>query len=263
MASLTPKRSAKLMACATVVVAVAACFAPRAAQPLSYHQFADHRSWIGIANFGDVASNLAFAAAGIWGLLVLWRGLVDFVDVRERWPYAILFVGLILTALGSGYYHLAPDNERLVWDRLPMTIGFMSLVAAIIMERINLKAGLALLPVLLAVGIASVVEWNWSELRGAGDLRFYAAVQVYAVVVVLLALVMSPRYTRTYDLAIVGGFYVLAKILETWDGRVFSLGHVVSGHTLKHLAAAGAGFWIVYGLTKRKRTTTDARASAG
>src|SRR5271167_2097985 len=232
---LTPKSSAALLVGATAVVGIAACLAPRVAQPLSYHQFADHRSWLGIANFGDVASNLPFAVAGIWGIWVLWRGSVDFVDVRERWPYGILFAGLILTALGSGYYHLAPDNERLVWDRLPMTLGFMSLVAAIIMERISLKAGLVLLPVLLVVGIASVVQWHWSEVRGAGDLRFYAAVQVYAVVVILLALEMAPRYTRTYDLAIVGGFYVLAKILETWDGSVFSLGHLVSGHTLKHL----------------------------
>jgi hypothetical protein len=260
MMRLTPKGSAVLLAAATVVVAVAACLAPRVAQPLSYHQFADHQGWLGIANFGDVASNLPFAIAGIWGLLVLWRGRVDFIDRRECWPYLVLFVGLILTALGSGYYHLAPDNERLVWDRLPMTIGFMSLVAAIIMERIDLKAGLVLLPVLLAIGIVSVMQWHWSEARGAGDLRFYAAVQVYAVVMVLFALAMTPRYTRTFDLAIVGGFYILAKILETFDGRIFSLGQVMSGHTLKHLAAAGAGFWIVYGLTKRKRITRPAQA---
>jgi hypothetical protein len=255
MTRLTPKGSGWLLLGATAVVAIAACLAPRVAQPLSYHQFADHRGWLGVANFGDVASNLPFALAGVWGSFVLWRGRADFIQPRERWPYFVLFIGLILTAVGSGYYHWAPDNSRLVWDRLPMTIGFMSLAAAIIMERINLKAGLALLPVLLVIGVASVAQWHCSEMRGAGDLRFYAAVQVYAVVVVLLALVMKPRYARTFDLAIVGGFYILAKILETFDRQVFSLGNAVSGHTLKHLAAAGAGFWIVYGLTQRKRLT--------
>jgi hypothetical protein len=251
---LKPRGSALVLLGLTAIVALAACLARRVAQPESYHHFADHRAWLGITNFGDVASNAAFAVAGIWGLLVLLQKprRVEFVEARERWPYFLLFVGLLLTAWGSSYYHLAPDNERLVWDRLPMTIGFMSLVAAIIAERINVKAGLALLPVLLIIGIASVLQWRLSELDGRGDLRFYGAVQVYAVLVVLVALLMQPRYTRTYDLAIVGGFYVLAKILETEDRAIFSLGHVVSGHTLKHLAAAGAGFWIVRMLLKRK-----------
>ena len=238
----------------TSIVTIAACLAPRVAQPASYHDFADHRAWLGIANFGDVASNGAFLVAGIWGLWTLSRktARVEFIELRERWPYVVLFVGLILTACGSAYYHLAPDNARLVWDRLPMTVGFMSLVAAIIMERIDVKWGLYLLPILLAVGIASVIQWHLSETASRGDLRFYAAVQVYAVLVVLLSLVMQPRYTRSYDLAIVGAFYVAAKIFETEDQRIFSVSHMISGHTLKHLAAAGAGFWILRMLLKRK-----------
>lgn len=251
---LKPRSSALVLLALTAVMAIAAIVVPRVGQPESYHHFADHRAWLGIANFGDVASNLAFAVAGMWGLVVLLQkpSRVEFVDSREGWPYVFLCVGLLLTAWGSSYYHLAPDNVRLVWDRLPMTIGFMSLVAAIIAERIDVNAGLALLPAMLVIGIASVVQWHMSEVRGEGDLRFYAAVQIYAVLVVLLALLMQPRYTRTYDLAIVGGFYVLAKILETEDRAVYSLGHIVSGHTLKHLAAAAAGFWIVRMLLKRK-----------
>jgi hypothetical protein len=176
----------------------------------------------------------------------LARGICGFARALA---VLFLFAGLLLTAWGSSYYHLALDNARLVWDRLPMTIGFMSLVAAIIAERIDVNTGLLLLPVLLAIGIASVAQWHVSEVR------------VCALLVVLLALCMQPRYTRTYDLAMVGGFYVLAKILETEDRTVFSLGNVVSGHTLKHLAAAGAGFRIVYMLLKRKAiTATNASA---
>ncbi len=251
---LTPRRSAGLLLVLTAAVALAAVLAPRIAQPQSYHHFADQRAWLGIANFGNVASNLPFAVAGIWGIvLLLWKPCrMQFMEAREKWPYFILFVGLLLTAWGSSYYHLAPGNTRLVWDRLPMTIVFMSLVAAIIMERVNVKAGLVLLPILLIVGAFSVVHWYMSEARGQGDLRFYAAVQLYAVLIVVLALVMPPRYTRTYDLAIVGAFYVLAKILEMADQPIFSLGHFVSGHTLKHLAAAGAGFWILRMLVKRQ-----------
>lgn len=93
---------------------------------------------------------------------------------------------MVLVALGSSYYHGAPDNARLRWDRLPMAIVYMALVAAMITERIGVRAGLVLLPVFLAVGIASVIAWELSEMRGAGDLRFYAAVQIYAVLVLLV-----------------------------------------------------------------------------
>ena len=95
-----------------------------------------------------------------------------------------------------------------------MTIAFMSLVAAVIAERISLRAGLWLLPILLLIGMSSVLQWYMSEVRGAGDLRFYAAVQVYSVLVLLIALFMPQRYTRGSDLAVVAGFYALAKVLE-------------------------------------------------
>ena len=183
----------------TLVVIIAAILAPRIAQPLSYHNFADRRAWLGIPNFGDVASNAGFAIAGIWGLVVLLGKppRVQFVDSRERWPYVIVFAGMVLTAIGSAHYHLAPDNARLMWDGMPMTIVFMALVAAMIMERISVPIGLALLPILLLLGIASVVQWHISELNGASDLRFYAALQAYAVLLLLVILLLPPRYTRS------------------------------------------------------------------
>ncbi|HEY4380559.1 MAG TPA: hypothetical protein VGN01_09455 [Acidobacteriaceae bacterium] len=252
-------RRAGLMVLAAVVVGmvVVDLRLPPIPQPLSYHQFADQRSWLGIPNFGDVVSNIPFAIVGLLGLVfVLGSGQERlercFVDGRERAFYVILFAGLVLTAFGSSYYHLHPDNARLVWDRLPMTIVFMSLIAALVAERISLSAGLRLLPVLLLIGAGSVMQWYWSEMRGAGDLRFYATVQAFSVVFLLVALLFSPRYTRGADLVVVAGFYVLAKALETYDRQVFRALHVVSGHTLKHLAAACAGFWILRMLEKRR-----------
>jgi hypothetical protein len=236
------------------VVAIPALLFPRTPQPLSYHQFADRRSWLGIPNFGDVASNILFLAAGLWGFVFLcWESSRQrFIEARERWPYFLVFFGLLLTAFGSAYYHLAPDNVRLVWDRLPMTVVFMPLVAAMLAERVNVTLGLRLLPVLIAVGVASVLQWHFSEQQGAGDLRFYAAVQLYALLALLAALLLPPRYTRGSDLLVVAGLYVLAKICETADRPIFSWGHLVSGHTLKHLAAGAAGFSILRMLQKRQ-----------
>jgi hypothetical protein len=237
----------------TLAVCVAAMWFPRTPQPLAYHDFADKRGWLGVPNFGDVSSNMLFAVAGAWGLWFLSRsGSHRFLDARERWPYFAVFLGLLLTALGSSYYHLAPDNARLVWDRLPMTIAFMGLVAALIAERISVTAGVYSLPVLLLIGATSVAWWWHTELVGAGDLRFYAAVQVYAVLVLPVLLLLPPRYTRGSDFLVVFGFYILAKILETADRQIFSATrHVVSGHTLKHLVAGAAGLWILRMLSKR------------
>ena len=251
---MLPRSKAPLLLISVaIVIAIIALLLPPIPQPLSYHNFADHRGWLGIPNFGDVMSNVPFAIVGVWGLVVLFTPRsVKFADLRERWLYLVMFAGLILTAFGSAYYHLAPDNARLVWDRIPIMIVFMALLAAVIAERVSVGAGLWLFPVLQAAGIGSVLLWRASELRGHGDLRFYAAVQVYSILVLLLILLLPGKYTRGYDFAIVVGFYVLAKILEETDRQVFALGHIVSGHTLKHLAAAAASYWILRMLQKRE-----------
>jgi hypothetical protein len=199
-----------------VLIAAIAFLLPPIPQPQWYHMFADQRSFLGLPNFNDVVSNLPFAVVGLWGLVFLLRSNSQrhVVDYWESWPYLIVFAGLLLTAFGSAYYHLQPRNETLVWDRLPMTVVFMSLLAAIVAERISLRAGLWLMPIFLAIGVASLLQWRVSELRGAGDLRFYAAVQLYAVLFLLIALLLPSRYTRGRDLAIVAGLYLLAKVLE-------------------------------------------------
>jgi hypothetical protein len=249
-----------LLLAPAVVIAIIALRLPPIPQPMSYHQFADQRPWLGIPNFGDVVSNLPFAIVGIWGLIFLLRPSAQnrFADPRQRWIYILwiyrlMFAGLLLTAFGSAYYHLAPGNARLVWDRLPIMIVFMALVDAVIAERVSVNVGLWLLPALLAIGGGSVLQWRASELHGHGDLRFYAAVQVYAILVLLLALLLPPKYTRGSDFSVVVGLYILAKILETADRQIFAVGHIVSGHTLKHLAAATASYWILRMLQKREK----------
>ena len=232
---------------------------PRMPQSASYHQFADQRSWLGIPNFWNVISNIPFAVIGVYGLAFLSRKktVPTFLDPRESWPYMGVFIGLLLTAFGSAYYHLAPTNARLVWDRLPMTIVFASLVAAVIVERISVSAGLQLMPLLIALSAGTVLQWYHDEVRGHGDLRWYAAVQIYSALVLLMALLLPARYTRSKDFAVVFGFYGLAKIFETADRVIFVHGHVLSGHTLKHLAAAAAGYWIFRMLRLREPCLAD------
>ena len=237
----------------TLLSLVAAFLVPAVPQPSGYHDFADHRAAFGVANFLDVASNVGFLLAAIAGIAIVMRPSTRFEFGSERWPYAVFFAGMLLTAVGSAYYHLAPDNERLFWDRLPMTVAFMPLIATQIVERINIRAGLLLLLPMLLVGAASVLYWRATERAGAGNVMPYAILQGYSVVILLLIALLQPsRYTRGTDIYWVFAAYVLAKLLELLDQEILALGNLLSGHTLKHLAAAAAGFVVCRMLMLRR-----------
>jgi hypothetical protein len=226
-------------------------FVPPIQQDPAYHKFADQRALLRLPHGLDVLSNVAFLIVGAWGLIFLMRESGEprggaFLKTTERWPYFFFFAGVFLTAFGSAYYHLAPDDARLVYDRLPMTIGFMALLAAVISERVDAQLGTRLLAPLIVVGIASVVYWRWTGLRGHDDLRFYGLVQFGSIAAIVLLAGLSPsRYTRGADLFIIAGLYGFAKLFEWLDEPIFALDNVVSGHTLKHLVAALACFWVI------------------
>jgi hypothetical protein len=235
-------RSTAFVVAFTLLTLAAAFLLPAMPQPADYHDFADKRHALGIDNFVDVVSNAAFLLAGLAGLFVVFSGRARFEFPGERWPYAVFFLGILLTAAGSAWYHLAPDNETLFWDRLPMTIAFMGLVSSQVVDRISVRAGLILLGPMLLVGMASVVYWIVTERMGAGNVLPYALLQGYAVIVLLLMAVLHPsRYTRGSDLYFIFGWYVLAKLLELLDAEVLVHSNLVSGHSLKHVAAAVAG----------------------
>lgn len=235
---------------AGIVAAVFACVPP-IAQPQWYHDFADRRAWLGVPNFLDVASNALFLIAGAAGLARLSNGV--FADPRERWPYAVFFAGLVLTGVASGWYHLEPTDARLAGDRLAMTVAFAGFTAAVLTERLGLRCGLAALPALLVAGPAAVLWWAATEAAGAGDLRAWGLVQFTPMLLVPLLLWLMPaRYTRGGDLLAVLGLYILALALEWLDRSIFELTGSVSGHTLKHLVAALAGYGMLRHLLRRR-----------
>jgi hypothetical protein len=236
----------------SILCLAVALFWPAMPQPSGYHAFVDHRGFFGVPNFLDVVSNIGFLASGLAGMLIVCTGRGSFEKPIERLPYVVFFLGLLATAVGSSYYHLAPDNERLFWDRLPMTVAFMSLIAAQIVERISLRAGLALLAPMLLIGAASVLYWRATERAGEGNVIPYGMLQGYSVVVLLLlAWLLPSRYTRERDIYWIFGWYVAAKILEALDSQIYALGGFVSGHTLKHLAAGIAGLVVCRMLLRR------------
>src|SRR5262245_54072425 len=161
------------------LAAAVAVLSPPIPQDPAYHRLADDRTILGIPNALNVLSNAPFVVVGALGAWALRPGAAQFADDRERWPWAVFFVAFLLTGIGSAYYHLAPSDARLMWDRLPLAAALMGLFAAVIAERIGLRAGLALLVPLVAIGLGSVLWWHAGETRGQGALRLYARVQVY------------------------------------------------------------------------------------
>jgi hypothetical protein len=229
---------------------------PPIAQRPQYHDFADQRACPGLPNCLDTASNALFVLAGVIGLRFLRSESARraFIDPREAWPYALFFLATILVGFGSGYYHLAPDNARLVWDRAAMALALMSWLAAILCERVSIKAGLRLLPLLTAAGLGSVAYWGLSETQGLGDLRAYVLTQLYPMLLIpLLLWQYRPRYSGDRDILAVIGLYSLALLFDFTDRPVFGLtGGLVSGHTLKHVTAALAVYWVVLRLRRRR-----------
>jgi hypothetical protein len=204
---------------------------PPLLQDQNYHQFADQRELFGIPNFWNVVSNLPFIAVGAVGLL----------RVRRDATTIVLFTGLFLTGFGSSYYHLNPNDGTLFWDRLPMTLCFAAILAAAVEERVDARAGAMLLRPLLAIGIFSLLLWRWTD-----DLRLYAWAQFFPFLALVLILqVFPPKYTGASYWVTAASLYALAKALEYFDEKVYSAGSILSGHTLKHLAAAAAGFAIL------------------
>ena len=242
---------------AAIAVVVATAVQPPIHQPASYHRFADHRSWLGIPNFMDVVSNLGLLIGGAMGVAFLlssksrrgWR----FTDPRERWLYLVVFIGVILTCFGSIYYHWNPNNETLVWDRLPMTLIFTSLLAAIVAQRISVQGALFMEVFLVPIGLCTVIYWAIGATHGGGDLRYYLLVQILPIFGIPLILAFfAPRYTGNKNLGYVLLFYVLAKICELLDRQIYAAGHLISGHTWKHIFSAVAAYYLVRMLKTRK-----------
>lgn len=241
-----------LAACALLAPLLAAWWLPPFAQPQSFHDYADQRVWLGLPHAADVLSNLPFLAVGALGLhfaLHSWRtrNASAFLEPRTAWPYAMLFAGVVLTAFGSAWYHAQPNDATLLWDRLPMALGFAGLVAGTLMDRAPQRI-LQWLLAFATVGAGTVLYWHVY-----GNLVPYLVMQVGFISATLIATVWIPtRYTQANRVYAAAGLYGAALIFERLDHQVYDLlGAWVSGHTLKHLVACAA-IAIIYSMLRER-----------
>ena len=210
-------------------------------QNLDYHRFIDTRPFAGIPNFLNVYSNLPYLLIGVVGLQLFFK------PNRPNLSWGIFFFGVFLVGFGSSYYHLNPNNFTLVWDRLPMTIGFMGLFVALLSEWFSKKLSLLLIPMCL-LGIYSVYYWHQTD-----DLRLYAWIQFFPLLFIVLAgFLFRPNIPHIKFIYLGLICYVISKLLEHFDSLTHILSsQIISGHTLKHFAAAYATYCIYLMLLKR------------
>jgi hypothetical protein len=230
-------------------------FAPRIPQDPLYHEFADQRAWLGIPNTLNVLSSLIFAWVGIEGLYRLVKNSLR-LEIGIYPAYPVFFAALLMIAPGSTYYHWSPDNTSLALDRLPMAIAFMSFTAILLAERVSLRFASRAFPLLILAAIAGVGYWYYSELAGRGDLRAYALLQTLPMILLPVTLsVFESRYTRNADLWWLLAWYLAAKGCEQFDQAIYDALGVISGHSLKHIAAGIGSLVFLRHLRLRQSVT--------
>lgn len=244
------KRTAIVWGLAIVCFVVLMLVTPAIPQSQEYHNFADHREFFGIPNTLNVISNFPFLVVGLVGLVLCYYGNYFKLSLPgELCGWTFFFVGVAAVAFGSSYYHLKPNDARLVWDRLPMTVAFTSIIAIFIIERVDARKGtFSIVPLILA-GIISILYWRFFD-----DLRPYAVVQFVPIIAIpVMAILLPPMYTHSTYWLWAAGFYLLAKVEEAADVAIYNLSHqIVSGHTIKHLFAAMVPVFLTLMLAKRE-----------
>jgi hypothetical protein len=235
------RRVVLLAAVAFATVTIALLIPPIRQDP-AYHDFADRRVVLGLPYGLNVLSNVAFLLAGVWSLARVRCAAL--LPAWERTAGFVFAAGLVLTGLGSAWYHAAPSDATLVWDRLPLSALFPTVFAVVIGDRMSAGAGRALLAPLALGAVASVVWW-----RATDDLRPYVVAQFLPMLLIPLMLALLPGRRPAGPLAAGIALYALGKLAELADRGVLGAGGVLSGHTLKHLLAAAAAALIVRWLT--------------
>ncbi|HTR09000.1 MAG TPA: hypothetical protein VMJ11_20585 [Paraburkholderia sp.] len=207
-------------------------------QAASYHHFADERSLGFIPNAADVLSNVVILAGGFACL-----GWVKRNASRQppQFPgMAVAGFGLVLTAIGSAYYHWAPSDATLVWDRLPMTIVFAGILAMLWTSTTAQRVGWLPLLILVAVSLGTIEYW-----LAFNSLWPYAILQ-FGGLAFIVGLTLTRKVDSVFGWMMVIVFYGVAKIFESLDWQVWELSHhVIAGHALKHVSSGLAGAALI------------------
>lgn len=217
------------------------------------HPFIDARTLWGIPNALDVLSNLAFVPLGLWGLWLLHRA--PNVPLATRQAAAVFFAGLVLTCFASSFYHWAPSALGLTIDRAGMAVAFAGVLGLAAAEHVSLRSAPWVWGSVLAAGLLAAML---NFIMGA--IAPWAVVQFGGIAVVLWAAGQPALRTALgVRWGVLIAVYAVAKLLELGDEAVFhATGDMVSGHSLKHIAASLAALPVIAVLRHNAQQRTTA-----
>jgi len=243
--ALTRLETVLLLACLALVAT--ALVGPALPQPPQHHDFADQRALWGLPYAVDVLTNLPFAVAGLLGGWLLWRVPSGGISNMQRAMAMLFFAGLALTAAGSTWYHLRPDDAGLAIDRFAMAVAFAGLLGLAAAGRVSERAGAALGVAVLLLAPAAVQAWAVT-----GNVLPWAMVQFGGIALALwFACLRSVHGALSVHWFAVLVAYGVAKVLEVNDHAIYELtGQWLSGHSAKHVVAALAAAPVIAGVWK-------------
>jgi hypothetical protein len=252
--SVTLKTGSMVLLAGLVSAILFLCVPPISQMP-EFHSFADNRSVFGIPNFWNVVSNFPFLIVGFLGAKHLQQARLP---TRLTLIYKTIFWGVILVFAGSSFFHWEPNIFSLMFDRLPMTLVFMSLLTVVIAEYVSERGAQVLWIPLLTIGIVSVVYWYWSETQNAGDLRLYLLVQFLPMLLIpIMLLCFSTKYSSSKGYWQLLACYVVAKLAEHYDRALLDWSGFISGHSIKHIVAAVGLYYLLKHFLTRKDLTLE------
>ncbi|GLT75925.1 hypothetical protein SLA2020_476150 [Shorea laevis] len=206
--------------------------------PLSPHNplFADMRNFLGMPNTLNVISNFPFLIVGVLGFVLSLGGSFFNISLRgEVWGWVLFYAGIASMAFGSAYYHLKPDESRVMWDTLPMMIAYSSLFSSFIIERLGERIGLSCLLSLLIVAVISIIY-----ARTFSDLRLCITFQsIPCIAIPVMTFLFPPKYSHSMYWLWAAGACIVAKVEALADMKIYRANrYIISGHSLEHLCSA-------------------------
>ena len=248
----TLNRRETILAAIVFLVLAAQPFLPHLPQSQDYHRLADTRTLLGVTNAIDTLSNLPFIVAGLTGIVLVWLGRLPAPTTALGAMILLTFAGLVATGIGSCWYHVQvpPNDAGLAIDRYGMVIAFAGILGLAAAHKVSERAGWAMGALVLLAGPFSV--WWWTV---SGSIAPYAVLQFGGMA--LLVLILFWRTPDGHDTpgpnwGMLIGAYALAKVFEAADAQIWELTlHTLSGHSLKHLAAACVALAVIAPLYRR------------
>ncbi|CAL9206089.1 unnamed protein product [Musa hybrid cultivar] len=209
---------------------------PRISHSHAFHLFADMRNFLGVPNTLNVLTTFPFLLVGVPGLVLCLSGCCFGISLRgEMWGWAFFYAATATAAFGSAYYHLRPDDDRVVWDKLPTMTSASSLLSILVIERIDERMGISCLSSLITLVLVSIAcERTFDDLRLCMMFHIVPCIAIPA-----LLFLFPPKYTHSRFWFCATGFYLLARFEAIADKKIYSASrYIISGHSLEHLCLA-------------------------